>query len=85
MYDWKPTLCGYCKKYGHADDICRKKNPPKPVQKEQEKTQNTNEEHEQMGKQNSPCVEIPVHSYRRMKELRNRRHKQQVHQDGLLQ
>ncbi|KAH0672196.1 hypothetical protein KY284_023283 [Solanum tuberosum] len=25
MYDWKPTLCTHCHKYGHVVDICRKK------------------------------------------------------------
>ncbi|XP_060212231.1 uncharacterized protein LOC132639853 [Lycium barbarum] len=34
VYDWKPTLCSFCKKYGHTDEVCRKKNPPK--QKEPE-------------------------------------------------
>nr|XP_009601039.1 uncharacterized protein LOC104096382 [Nicotiana tomentosiformis] len=24
-YDWKPTLCTHCHKYGHAIEICRKK------------------------------------------------------------
>ncbi|XP_059306501.1 uncharacterized protein LOC132057943 [Lycium ferocissimum] len=24
-YDWKPTLCSYCQKYGHMEDQCRKK------------------------------------------------------------
>ncbi|KAM3237743.1 hypothetical protein P3L10_012773 [Capsicum annuum] len=23
-YDWKPTICGTCKKYGHNTEICRK-------------------------------------------------------------
>ncbi|KAF3681641.1 hypothetical protein FXO37_02819 [Capsicum annuum] len=27
LYDWKPTLCNYCKQYVHDEDICRKKNP----------------------------------------------------------
>ncbi|XP_016461203.1 uncharacterized protein LOC107784572 [Nicotiana tabacum] len=37
-YDWKPTLCQYCRKHGHSEEICRKKNPPpKPIQKETEK------------------------------------------------
>lgn len=36
LYDWKPTLCKFWKKYGHSEDICKKKNVPKPTQKEQE-------------------------------------------------
>ncbi|XP_060182858.1 uncharacterized protein LOC132612786 [Lycium barbarum] len=31
-YEWKPTLCKLCKKYGHSEDVCRKKVAPKPVQ-----------------------------------------------------
>ncbi|XP_070046129.1 uncharacterized protein [Nicotiana tomentosiformis] len=25
IYDWKPTLCAFCNKYGHDEDECRKK------------------------------------------------------------
>ncbi|KAK6795389.1 hypothetical protein RDI58_008842 [Solanum bulbocastanum] len=25
QYDWKPTLCKYCKKYGHSKEVCRLK------------------------------------------------------------
>ncbi|XP_060170469.1 uncharacterized protein LOC132601402 [Lycium barbarum] len=30
MYDWKPTLCNLCQKYGHSEGECRRKNAPKP-------------------------------------------------------
>lgn len=29
VYDWKPTLCNYCQKYGHSEEDCRKKQIPK--------------------------------------------------------
>ncbi|XP_015168553.1 uncharacterized protein [Solanum tuberosum] len=38
QYDWKPTLCNFCKKYGHDEGICRKKNPP-PNQRRGEEQQ----------------------------------------------
>lgn len=28
-YEWKPTLCFYCDKYGHGMEVCRKKNVTK--------------------------------------------------------
>lgn len=36
-YDWKPTLCDYCHKYGHDKVTCRKN---KSVQPEQHEEQN---------------------------------------------
>lgn len=34
-YDWKPTLCSHCSKYGHAEDVCRIK---KKQQSQKQKT-----------------------------------------------
>uniref|UniRef100_M1DB27 Endonuclease/exonuclease/phosphatase n=1 Tax=Solanum tuberosum TaxID=4113 RepID=M1DB27_SOLTU len=28
LYEWKPTLCCFCSKYGHSEDECRKKKAP---------------------------------------------------------
>lgn len=25
LYEWKPTLCCFCSKYGHSEEECRKK------------------------------------------------------------
>ncbi|KAH0685006.1 hypothetical protein KY289_022758 [Solanum tuberosum] len=37
QYDWKPTLCKFCKKYGHDEEVCRvKKKGPKPNQQNAE-------------------------------------------------
>lgn len=33
-YEWKPTLCKYCKKYAHSQEICRKKAMPTAVNKQ---------------------------------------------------
>lgn len=49
LYDWKPTLCKYCKKYGHSETEYRKKKwqnttlqEENPVQEEKEASkQNT--------------------------------------------
>lgn len=32
QYDWKPTLCEHCQKYGHSEEECRKKKAPVQVQ-----------------------------------------------------
>ncbi|WMV37497.1 hypothetical protein MTR67_030882, partial [Solanum verrucosum] len=29
VYDWKPTHCKFCDKYGHTTDECKRKNPAK--------------------------------------------------------
>lgn len=34
LYDWKPTLCKHCKKYGHDEGECRKKKSTSQVEKE---------------------------------------------------
>lgn len=34
LYEWKPTLCCFCSKYGHSEDQCRKKKAPKRQQQE---------------------------------------------------
>ncbi|XP_015087007.1 uncharacterized protein LOC107030130 [Solanum pennellii] len=38
-YKWKPTLCMYCKKYGHSNEIIRKKNLPKAQNKKKDQPQ----------------------------------------------
>lgn len=38
MYDWKPTLCKFCSKYGHAEDECRKKKAPQKSRKDEKQT-----------------------------------------------
>lgn len=35
-YEWKSTLCTYCKKYGHSEEICRKKNMPRKENKKKD-------------------------------------------------
>ncbi|XP_075083268.1 uncharacterized protein LOC142167018 [Nicotiana tabacum] len=37
IYDWKPTLCKFCNKYGHSEAECRKKKGPK-TDEQKEKT-----------------------------------------------
>ncbi|VFQ58792.1 unnamed protein product [Cuscuta campestris] len=32
VYEWKPSLCNHCKKLGHEEETCKKKNQ-KPVQR----------------------------------------------------
>lgn len=41
-YDWKPSLCDHCKKYGHEKEECRKLKPAK--EKKVEITDTSNEE-----------------------------------------
>lgn len=36
QYDWKPTQCNFCKKYGHNEGICKKKNSPPNQMREEE-------------------------------------------------
>ena len=35
-YEWKSTLCTYCKKYGHSEEVCRKKNMPRKENKKKD-------------------------------------------------
>lgn len=35
IYDWKPTICDKCQKYGHSIEECRK-NKPKEIVKNTE-------------------------------------------------
>ncbi|KAK4713180.1 hypothetical protein R3W88_019087 [Solanum pinnatisectum] len=39
IYEWKPTLCTYCKKYGHSEEVCRKKNMPRKENKKKDQPQ----------------------------------------------
>lgn len=36
QYDWKPTLCKCCGKYGHSQDSCQKKQTQKVETKDQQ-------------------------------------------------
>lgn len=38
-YEWKPTLCKHCEKYGHPADVCRKKKAEKPGVEKQDQQQ----------------------------------------------
>lgn len=50
LYVLKPTIWKFCKKYGHFEEVCRKKNPPKPIQQEKEEQH----ENEQKGSHENP-------------------------------
>ncbi|XP_059315537.1 uncharacterized protein LOC132066188 [Lycium ferocissimum] len=48
IYDWQPTICKVCKKYGHAEDTYRKNKVNKPVERQEE-----------WGKQDERINEVP--------------------------
>ncbi|XP_070051743.1 uncharacterized protein [Nicotiana tomentosiformis] len=43
-YDWKPTLCTHCSKYGHSESICRKKHPVTLATQQEQKGKQTNKD-----------------------------------------
>ncbi|XP_060183185.1 uncharacterized protein LOC132613154 [Lycium barbarum] len=59
-YEWKPTLCKYCKKHGHTEEICRKKLVSKTVSVVDHVDKGINEQSVEKAGQNSGVEKTPT-------------------------